>query len=171
MAHMLTIDEMSGLQSYIKPDQKFVSSRLANRQLKHLFCHLQEAIMKPVLKQLQQVFRTPNGCASRLVAFITVIGMCMAYEDQQKTIHIVMETTIKTQSLDRRACEVVADSACQNIDNAIALIMHTFYHQMGKVMQDAADNQNSQTPVNFFCQVSQLVEENCESHSIWAWLL
>lgn len=107
MSHTLTIAEetkhasLQKLRSYPGPTsyvRKFTSPRMANRQLKYFFAKLQRNIFSTVLNRLQQIFKSSKGCDKWLAAFVAVLGLCMVAEEQQKTVHQVMETRSRTDA-------------------------------------------------------------------------
>ncbi|KAF2280899.1 uncharacterized protein EI97DRAFT_12568 [Westerdykella ornata] len=107
MSHTLTIaeetkhDSLRKLHSYPGPTsyvRKFTSPRMANRQLKYFFARLQRHIFTAVLNRLQQIFKSSKGCDKWLAAFVAVLGLCMVAEEQQKTVHQVMETRARTDA-------------------------------------------------------------------------
>jgi hypothetical protein len=178
MSHVLTIAEetkhgtLSKMHSYGGPSsyvQNFTSPRMANRQLKYFFCRIQRTIMATVLNKLQQIFKSSKGCDKWLAAFVAVIGLCMAQEDQQKTIHLVMETKARTEGLDIRDAQSHADIACREIDKQMNFIFGLFrwkYNRKCNPLRDADhawDREvgfGDESSVNFVRRVAQLVKEN-----------
>jgi hypothetical protein len=178
MSHVLTIAEetkhntLSKMRSYRGPAsyvQNFTSPRMANRQLKHYFCRIQRKTLEAVLNKLQQIFKSSKGCDKWLAAFVAVIGLCMAQEDQQKTIHLVMETKARTEGLDIRDAQGQADIACRDIDFRMNFIFALFrwkYNRKCNPLRDADrawDKEvgfGDETSVNFVRRVAQLVKEN-----------
>lgn len=135
-----TLQKMHSYTSPARYVQNFTSPRMANRQLKYFFSRLQRNIVNNVLNKLQQIFKSSKGCDKWLVAFIAVVGMCMAYEDQQKTIHLVMETKVKTEGVDRMEAHHNAEHACDVIDvqmNFIARIFRLKYNRKCNPLQNA----------------------------------
>lgn len=109
MSHTLTMakeakgEVLSRMHSYSGPDSyDFTSPHMANRQMKYFFSRLQRSIQTAVLNKLHRIFATSEGHEKWLVALIAVLGLCMAQEDQQKTIHLVMETRASIDGLDER---------------------------------------------------------------------
>jgi hypothetical protein len=135
MSHTLTIAEegkhstlqrmhsYGGMNSYV---QNFTSPRMTNRQLKYFFSRIQRSIQTTVLNKLQQIFKSSKGCDKWLAAFVAVLGMCMALEDQQKTIHLVMSTKAATEKTDERDAQSQADIACREIDTRMHFIQQIF---------------------------------------------
>lgn len=145
---------------------------MTNRQLKYFFCRLHRSIISAVLNKLQQIFKSSKGCDKWLPAFVAVIGMCMAHEDQQKTIHLVMETKATTEGLDRRDTQARADIACREIDSRMTFISQIFrwkYNRKCNPLRDADHDWDrevgfgDESSVSFVRQVAQLVKENSES--------
>lgn len=178
MSHTLTIadehkdDALSRMHSYPGPSvypEKFVSPRMTNRQLKYFFCRIQRAIIGNVLNKLQQIFKSSKGCDKWLSAFVAVLGLCMAQEDQQKTIHLVMQTKARTEGLDMRDAQVRADIACREIDNQMKFIFTLFrwkYNRKHNPLRDADHDWKNEAgfgdenTVSFVRRVAQLVKEN-----------
>ncbi|KAL6709708.1 hypothetical protein ACN47E_001136 [Coniothyrium glycines] len=179
MSHTLTIAEetkavtLSKMQSY-RPDvyvDNFTSPRMTNRQLKYFFSRLQRSIQTNVLNKLQQIFKSSKGCDKWLAAFVAVLGMNMALEDQQRTIHLVMSTRSRTEGLDARDAQGQADIACREIDSRMHFIQQIFrwkYNRKCNPMRDTEHAWDKEvgfgdaSSVNFVRQVAQLVKENID---------
>jgi len=180
MSHTLTIAEetkaatlsrmhsYSGHNSYV---ENYTSPRMTNRQLKYFFSRLQRSIQTTVLNKLQQIFKSSKGCDKWLAAFVAVLGMCMALEDQQKTIHLVMSTKATTERLDLRDAQSQADIACREIDQRMHFVQQIFrwkYNRKHNPMRDADHDWEKEvgfgdaSSVNFVRQVAQLVKENID---------
>jgi hypothetical protein len=182
ISHVLNIAEenkhsaLSKMHSYT-PDayvQNFTSPRMTNRQLKYFFSRLQRSIMSNVLNKLQQIFKSSKGCDKWLAAFVAVIGMCMAHEEMQKTIHLVQQTKATTEKLDYRECQSRADIACRDIDSRMSFVNQIFrwkYNRKCNPLRDADHDWNKEVgfgdenSVLFVRQVAQLVKENSKSSS------
>lgn len=180
MSHTLTIAEetkistLSRMHSYRDGNayvENYTSPRMTNRQLKYFFSRLQHSIQNNLLNKLQQMFKSSKGCDKWLAAFLAVVGMCMALEDQQKTTHLVMSTRSMTEGIDQRVAQEQADAACREIDTRIHFIQQIFRWKYNRkcnplVNPDHAWDQEvgfgDATSVNFVRQVAQLVKENCE---------
>ncbi|KAF2134334.1 hypothetical protein P153DRAFT_110128 [Dothidotthia symphoricarpi CBS 119687] len=180
MSHTLTIAEetkvstLSRMHSYGGGNsyvQNYTSPRMTNRQLKYFFSRLQRSIQNSLLNRLQQMFKSSKGCDKWLAAFLAVVGMCMALEDQQKTVHLVMATRSATEGLDPRAAQEQADVACREIDTRIHFIQQIFRWKYNRkcnplVNPDHAWDQEvgfgDATSVSFVRQVAQLVKENSD---------
>ena len=117
MSHTITIAEetktetLSKMHSYTDPSayvQNYTSPRMTARQLKYFFARLQRSTLALVLNKLQQIFKSSKGCDKWLAAFVAVVGMAMAHEDQQKTIHQVMATRAATEGFDAVATRLRA---------------------------------------------------------------
>jgi hypothetical protein len=181
MSHTLTIAEetkvatlsrmhsYSGHHSYV---DNYTSPRMTNRQLKYFFSRLQRSIQVTVLNKLQQIFKSSKGCDKWLAAFVAVLGMCMALEDQQKTIHLVMSTKSATEGIDQRDAQDQADIACREIDERMRFVQQIFrwkYNRKCNPMRDAELEWDKEvgfgdaSSVNFVRQVAQLVKENSKS--------
>jgi hypothetical protein len=190
MSHTLTIAEetkaatLSRMHSYGGHNSyvdNYTSPRMTNRQLKYFFSRLQRSIQTTVLNKLQQIFKSSKGCDKWLAAFVAVLGMCMALEDQQKTIHLVMSTKASTEGIDQRDAQGQADIACREIDQRMHFLQQIFrwkYNRKCNPMRDAELDWEKEvgfgdaSSVNFVRQVAQLVKENstyirgaCESEA------
>jgi hypothetical protein len=150
----------------------FTSPRMANRQLKYFFARLQRTIQNTVLNKLQQIFKSSKGCDKWLAAFVAVLGMCMALEDQQKTIHLVMATRSTTEGMDPRDAQGQADAACQEIDSRMLFVQQIFrwkYNRKHNPLVNAEHDWEKEagfgdaSSVCFVRQVAQLVRENSKS--------
>jgi hypothetical protein len=178
MSHTLTIAEETkaatlsqmhsygGYNSYV---DNYTSPRMTNRQLKYFFSRLQRSIQTNVLNKLQQIFKSSKGCDKWLAAFVAMLGMCMALEDQQKTIHLVMSTKATTEGVDHRDAQGKAEIACREIDQRMQFLQQIFrwkYNRNCNPMRDAERDWSKEvgfgdeSSVDFVRQVAQLVKEN-----------
>lgn len=182
MAHTLTIAEetkiatLSRMRSYgghASYAENFTSPRMTNRQLKYFFSRLQGSIQAGVLNKLQQIFKSSKGCDKWLAAFVAVLGMCMALEDQQQTIHLVMETKARTEGIDLRDAQGQADIANREIDSRIQFVQQIFrwkYNRKCNPMANADHAWDKEagfgdaSSVHFVRQVAQLVKDNSTCH-------
>jgi hypothetical protein len=180
MSHTLTIAEetkvatLSRMHSYGGPNsyvENYTSPRMTNRQLKYFFSRLQRSIQANVLNKLQQILKSSKGCDRWLAAFVAVLGMCMALEDQQKTIHLVMSTKAQTEGIDPRDAQDQADVTCREIDQRIHFVQQIFrwkYNRKCNPMRDADLDWEKEvgfgdaSSVNFVRQTAQLVKENID---------
>jgi hypothetical protein len=177
VSHVLNIAEetkhaaLKKMHSY-QPNayvQNFTSPRMTNRQLKYFFSRIQRSIMNNVLNKLQQIFKSSKGCDKWLGAFIAVVGMCMAHEEMQKTIHLVQLTKAATENRDSRQLQDYADIANRDIDSRMHFINQIFrwkYNRKYNPLRDADHDWNKEVgfgdenSVTFVRQVAQLVKEN-----------
>lgn len=184
MSHTLTIAEeskhatLSRMHSYGGHNcyvDDYTSPRMTNRQLKYFFSRLQRSIKNNVLNKLQQIFKSSKGCDKWLAAFVAVIGLAMALEDQQKTIHLVMATRSATEGLDQLAAQGQADIANREIDSRMLMIREIFrwkYHRKCNPLRDAEHAWENEigfgdaSNVEFVRQVSQLAKDNCTYHHL-----
>ena len=125
--------------------------------------------MSNVLNKLQQIFKSSKGCDKWLAAFVAVVGMCMAHEDQQKTVHLVMETKAVTEGWDRRDAQSRADIACREIDEKMRFITAVFrwkYNRKCNPLRDSGHDWlkepgfGDEKHVEFVRDVAQLVKDN-----------
>jgi hypothetical protein len=191
MSHTLTIAEETkaatlshmysygGHNSYV---DNYTSPRMTNRQLKYFFSRLQRSIQTTVLNKLQQIFKSSKGCDKWVAAFVAMLGMCMALEDQQKTIHVVMSTKASTEGMDQRDAQGQAEFACREIDQRMLFVQQIFrwkYNRKCNPMRDAGHDWDKEVgfgdagSVEFVRHVAQLVKENstyipelCENDSV-----
>jgi hypothetical protein len=181
MSHTLTIAEegkhttLQRMHSYAGRAayaDNFTSPRMTNRQLKYFFSRLQRTIHATVLNKLQQIFKSSKGCDRWLAAFVAVLGMCMALEDQQKTIHLVMSTRAATEGGDTRDAQGQADVACREIDTRMLFVQQIFrwkYNRKHNPLVNADHDWEKEvgfgdrSSVEFVRQVAQLVRENSKS--------
>ncbi|KAL5122022.1 hypothetical protein ACEQ8H_000238 [Pleosporales sp. CAS-2024a] len=178
MSHALTIAEegkhktLSRMHSYAGPSayaERFISPRMANRQLKYFFNRLQRQIQALVLNKLQQIFKSSKGCDKWLAAFVAVLGMCMALEDEQKHIHLVMWTRVSTEGGDAREAQDQAAAACREIDTRMLFVQQIFRWKYNRKHNPLVNTEHDwekevgfgdRTSVEFVRQVAQLVREN-----------
>jgi hypothetical protein len=178
MSHTLTIAEegkhatLQRMHSYAGRHayaDNFTSPRMTNRQLKYFFSRLQRQIHTAVLNKLQQIFKSSRGCDRWLAAFVAVLGMCMALEDQQKTIHLVMSTKATTEGTDQRDAQAQADIACREIDTRMLFVQQIFrwkYNRKHNPLVNVDHDWEKEVgfgdkgSVEFVRQVAQLVRDN-----------
>ncbi|KAF2684912.1 hypothetical protein K458DRAFT_28082 [Lentithecium fluviatile CBS 122367] len=180
MSHTLTIAEetkhqtLSKMHSYTHAGayvQNYTSPRMTNRQLKYFFARLQRSILSAVLNKLQQIFKSSKGCDKWIAAFVAVTGMAMAHEDQQATVHQVMQTRAISEGWDVRDAQAQADIACREIDarmNFVSQIFRWKYNRKCNPIRDAEHDWEKEvgfgdeSSVTFVRSVAQLVRENSE---------
>ncbi|KAF2624348.1 hypothetical protein BU25DRAFT_461211 [Macroventuria anomochaeta] len=177
MSHTLTIAPetkyatLSRMHSYNGHNETYTSPRMTNRQLKYFFSRVQRSIQNALLNKLQQIFKSSKGCDKWLAAFITIVGMCMALEDEQKTIHLVQTTKSTTEGLDVRDAQNHADHANREIDTQMHFIQQIFrwkYNRKHNPLLNADHDWEKEvgfgdaSSVNFVRQVAQLVKENTD---------
>lgn len=177
MSHTLTIAPetkyatLARMHSFNGQNESYTSPRMTNRQLKYFFSRIQRTIQTALLNKLQQIFKSSKGCDKWLAAFITIVGMCMALEDQQKTIHLVQATKSTTEGLDARDAQAQADHANREIDTQMHFIQQVFrwkYNRKHNPLLNADHDWEKEagfgdaSSVNFVRQVAQLVKENTD---------
>lgn len=177
MSHTLTIapetkyNTLSRMHSYNGQNESYTSPRMTNRQLKYFFSRVQRSIQNALLNKLQQIFKSSKGCDKWLAAFITIVGMCMALEDQQKTIHLVQNTNATTEGVDVRDAQNHADHANRDIDAQMHFIQQIFrwkYNRKHNPLLNPDHDWEKEvgfgdaSSVNFVRQVAQLVKENTD---------
>jgi hypothetical protein len=177
MSHTLTIAPetkyatLSRMHSFNGRNESYASPRMTNRQLKYFFSRVQRTIQNSLLNKLQQVFKSSKGCDKWLAAFMTIVGMCMALEDQQKTIHLVQTTKTQTEGLDNRDAQALADHANREIDEQAHFIQQIFrwkYNRKHNPLLNSDHDWEKEagfgdaSSVSFVRQVAQLVKENTD---------
>jgi hypothetical protein len=151
--------------------ENFCSPRMTNRQLKYFFHRIHQSVLAAVLNKLQQIFKSSKGCDKWLVAFFAVLGLAMSFEDQQKTIHLIMETKAKSGECTAEAGQSKAEFACRAIDNKFTFIAQIFRWKYNRKCNPLRDNEmewdkevgfRDQGSVLFVRQVASLVKENID---------
>jgi hypothetical protein len=181
MSHALTISEESKhatlprMHSYAGSGaytDKFTSPRMTNRQLKYFFNRLQRQIQADVLRKLQQILKSSKGCDKWLAAFVAVLGMCMALEDQQKNVHLVMSTRAATEGVDIRDAQSQAEAACREIDTRMLFVNQIFRWKYNRTYNPLVNSEfdwekevgfGDKSSVEFVRQVAKLVTKNSKS--------
>jgi hypothetical protein len=144
---------------------------MTNRQLKYFFSKLRRTIQNNLLNKLQQIFKSSKGCDKWLAAFVAIVGMCMALEDQQKTIHLVQTTKSTTEGVDVRDAQNQAENACREIDTRMHFIQQIFRWKYNRKCNPLLNSEHDwanevgfgdASSVHFVRQVAQLVRENSE---------
>lgn len=105
---------------------KFTSPRLANRQIKKRFAEIREDILSTFLEGVNRLFNTSEGHESWVAAFISMICLCMAQEDMQRTIYQITETMIQEKEIDEQSGLKGADEMHHEIDVRTDHIMSLF---------------------------------------------
>jgi hypothetical protein len=177
MAEETKIQTLSQMHSYTDPSayvQNYTSPRMTARQLKYFFARLQRSTLAAVLNKLQQILKSSKGCDKWLAAFVAVVGMAMAQEDQQKTTHQVMATRAVTENFDPRDAQAQADIANREVDLRMTFISQIFrwkYNRKCNPLRDCEQDWEKEagfgdkSSVTFVRSVAQLVKENSESYS------
>ena len=179
MGHTLTIQEetkeqsLRQLRSYIPGVYaNFCSPRMTNRQLKYFFCRLHQTIMTNVLNKLQQIFKSSKGCDKWTSAFCAVLGLAMAHEDNQKTIHLVTQTKAASHEMSVQDAEAQSNATCEDIDGKFSFIMGIFrwkynrgYNPLRDSEQDWMSKLKDPGAIQFARDVSILVRENSTCRS------
>lgn len=145
------------------------SPRMANRQLKYLFCQLQQTILDAILKKLQQVLRSSKGPQKWTSAFIAILGLAMSFELTQRLVHVVADADAAMGKYSIRDAEYVAETACRAIDEKFAFISNLFrwkYHRgfnpLREVERDSVKQVLGEKGVEFVRGVTSLIAEKRE---------
>ncbi|KAF2499762.1 hypothetical protein BU16DRAFT_282695 [Lophium mytilinum] len=149
--------------------EEFCSPRMTNRQLKYFFCRLQQTIMQNVLNKLQQIFKSSKGCDKWTAAFCAILGLAMAHEDNQQTIHLVMETRAASLEILPQEAKAQSELACKDIDEQFAFVMAIFrwkYNRSYNPLKDSEIDWMSKLKdagaIKFVRDVAGLVTENSD---------
>jgi len=144
------------------------SPRMANRQLKYLFCHLHQHILDSILKKLQQVLRSSKGPQKWTSAFIALLGLAMAFELTQHLVHVVTDADAAMQKYTPRDAEYVAESACRAIDEKFAFVSNLFrwkyrgFNPLRDMDRDQVKQVLGDKGVEFVRDVATLIAEKRE---------
>lgn len=166
MGHTFTIageteaKTLSQMRSSPDTKDKYISSRLGNRQLKYYFNHLQGKIWQTVLAKLEGFFESKDSGEKWLALLVAILGMCIACEEQQKTIRVVMATRV-AEGLDQTIAQQVGNTACQTISDSIALVKRTFHLKYNVPV-------SSHNQAQAVCQIFDLVKEKCKLSLLYA---
>ncbi|KAK7177707.1 hypothetical protein PSPO01_16247 [Paraphaeosphaeria sporulosa] len=157
MGRAITLENVSGLSS-VPRSKGYGAARLISRQIKHPFHVLQKTIVETTTARLLQTLISLKGCEDLLAAFIGVIGLCMASEDQQMTYHVTSETNVKM--MGRKASTALADSGCEGTEWFVTLVMRIFFHHVGDPREMFISDPQRPALVEFVGAVCHLVEKN-----------
>lgn len=169
---MASLSRMRGIYNPSMYVDNFTVPRMTARQIKYYVARIQRNILNTVLNKLQQIFKSSKGCDKWMAAFIAVIGLGMAHEDQQKTLHVVMETKHTTEGINRLDAQARANHACREIDSRMDFICQIFrwkYNRKWNPLRDSDHDWRGELgfgdkdSVEFIKAVSQLVKENSMS--------
>lgn len=97
--------DLSKMQAYEKNAyaRTVTVARLANRQLKYFFSHLQQSAMARVIEKIQQLLKSPQD--EWVIGSIMMIGVCMALEETQMTVHLIQSTKAARENLGYKICQ------------------------------------------------------------------
>jgi hypothetical protein len=144
------------------------SPRMANRQLKFLFCTIFNTRMESVLKRLQQILRSSKRDAKWTSAFCALLGLAMVFEDTQNTTHCRYESGVGTGHYTKQDAEYRAEAACRAIDVKFGFLTNLFrwkYHRGFNPLlhwrEDKVRSELGDSAVEFAKGVSLLVTEKC----------
>lgn len=145
------------------------SPRMANRQLKYLFCTLQQQILDSILKKLQQVLRSSKGPQKWTAAFISLLGLAMSFELVQRLVHTLMDAEATMGKYTERDADYIAEMACLAIDENFAFVRNLFrwkYHRgfnpLREVEQDNVKEVLGEKGVEFVRGIVALIMEKRE---------
>jgi hypothetical protein len=142
---------------------------MANRQLKYLFCTLQQQILDSILKKLQQVLRSSKGPQKWTAAFISLLGLAMSFELVQRLVHTLMDAEAAMGKFTVRDADYMAEVACLAIDENFAFVRNLFrwkYHRgfnpLREVEQDNVKEVLGEKGVEFVRGIVALIMEKRE---------
>jgi hypothetical protein len=167
------VEGFSGVRSFTPPVTpfEFPHAHFAARQVKYFFARLQHDILVTVLNKLQQIFRTSKGYNRWMAAFVAVLGLAMASEEEQKATHLVQTIRVHPETFsfgkdNARATNV----ACQDIDARMEFIFQIFrwkyhrYRRWNPLKDSDRDGAGEfiigDENLQIIREVSQLVKEN-----------
>jgi hypothetical protein len=146
------------------------SPRMANRQLKFLFCAIFNTKMESVLKRLQQILRSSKRNAKWTSAFCALLGLAMVFEDTQNTTHCRYGSGVGSGLYTKQDAEYSAEAACRAIDVNFTFLTNLFrwkYHRgfnpLVQYRDEKVRRELGDSAVEFAKGVSQLVNEKCMS--------
>lgn len=150
---------------------QFPSFHLLNLQAQYCFAQCQRSILNTVLDKLQQILESAQDCDERMLAFITVIGLAMASEIQQKRTYLTIKDRICTNGLQGDNMYVAAQKACSDIDQQMGFVFNLFAWKYTQGWNPSGldhellnsvgfDNKNS---AHFIRQLRALIRENGKS--------
>jgi hypothetical protein len=156
---------------------EFTSSHVLSRQLQYFFARHQRSIFGTLLNKLQQIFKSSKNCENWMLPFITVIGLAMANEIQQKNVYLMQKVRVRTEGLREDVAYVAAQKACKDIDEQMGFIFKLFafrYHRNGErwnpiLYEHHIQNGmgfDDQSSANFIHQLRDLMTENSELFSL-----
>lgn len=175
LSHAVTIAEsqrhecLSQMQ-YYQPDHfpKHCGSKLANRQLKHLFSTIRDTLTDKILKQLSQFLKSSKRYSRWTSAFCAILGVAMAEEQSQRLVHLIFETESKDGTFDQLQAEKEAIRSNEGIDDRFVFLTKLFrlkYHAKFNPLRDydkASIQQHlSAQQLDFVKAVSDLASEKC----------
>jgi hypothetical protein len=156
-----------------KPHMKYgkaTSPRMANRQLKYLFCNIYHETMETVLRRLQQTLRSSKVGTKWMSAFCCLVALAMVFEDNQEIVQLLCHNEVKMGICTEQDAAYRADRACVAIDDNFNFIKNLFVSKYNKgfnplqhlhdpkVQKDLGDN-----ALEFARSASALVKEKCKS--------
>ena len=145
------------------------SPRMANRQLKLLWCSLMTSTMDSVLKRLQQILRSSKGGAKWTSAFCCLLGLAMCFEYMQRMAHVVCDDPTVKGVATTQDMECRAEAACRAIDDKFLFVNNLFrwkYHRGFNPLRDYKDEKVQRTlgenALEFVRSVNGLMAEKCK---------
>lgn len=118
---------------------KHCGSKLANRQLKHLFSSIRDTLTDRILKQLQQFLKSSKRYSRWTSAFCAILGLAMAEEQGMQLVHLICYTEAKDGALSERDAERDGVRACEAIDDRFVFVTKLFrlkYHAKFNPLRD-----------------------------------
>ncbi|PVI02983.1 hypothetical protein DM02DRAFT_271714 [Periconia macrospinosa] len=169
------VRDSSEIRSFAPPITpfEFPHAHFAARQAKYFFARLQRCILGTVLNKLQRIFLSSKGYNYWLAAFVAILCLAMANEEEQKATYI-QTSKVETEILNVETFSFsedparAANVACRDIDERMELIFQIFRWKYNKRWNPLKDSdrdwagefgfgdENSQ----IIRKISQLVNEN-----------
>ncbi|EON64953.1 hypothetical protein W97_04188 [Coniosporium apollinis CBS 100218] len=176
MSHAFSIVEeeqqavLSQLRYQSDSYQRFCTPRMTNRQIKHFYAEMHSIVLNRVLKQLQKILHeSSRDCSKWISAFCAILGLAMALEDTQKTIHDFFDSGMASSECSKEEeldLKWQGEELCRAIDDRFMFIMTLFrlkYNRTSNPLRD--DNEDWETKLKdqrtsrFVRNVSSLVKE------------
>ncbi len=178
MSHAFSIIEeeqqgvLSQLQFQSDSYQRFCTPRMANRQIKFFYAQMHSKTLDNVLGKLQQILHASSrDCSKWISAFFAILGLAMALEDTQITIHNFYDSSMalaEPNGEEELRSKVEGERLCRDIDDRFTFITTLFrckYNRTSNPLRDDTEDWETklkdQCTSRFVRNVSYLVKEKC----------
>lgn len=118
---------------------KHCGSKLANRQLKHLFSSIRDNLTNSILKQLSQFLKSSKRYSRWTSAFCAILGLAMAEEQGMQLVHLIYTTEARDGMFTEHEAEREGIKACGGIEDRFVFITKLFrlkYHHKFNPLRD-----------------------------------